>query len=84
MEQENQMRSGLEIAIIGMTARFPGADNTEEFFENLKNGIESIETLTDKELEELKVSQELISNPNYVKVRASMRNPEYFDSEFFG
>ncbi len=84
MEQENQMRSGLEIAIIGMTARFPGADNTEEFFENLKNGIESIETLTDKELEELKVSQELISNPNYVKVRASMRNPGYFDSEFFG
>ncbi|EPR13608.1 hybrid non-ribosomal peptide synthetase/type I polyketide synthase [Ruminiclostridium papyrosolvens] len=84
MDQENQMRSGLEIAIIGMTARFPGADNTEEFFENLKNGIESIEILTDKELEELKVSQELINDPNYVKVRASMRKPEYFDSEFFG
>ena len=28
------------IAIIGMAGRFPGARNLEEFWENLKNGVE--------------------------------------------
>ncbi len=32
----------LDIAIIGMAGRFPGARNVEEFWTNLRNGVESI------------------------------------------
>ncbi len=34
--------TGLEIAVIGMACRFPGAKNIEEFWENMKTGTESI------------------------------------------
>jgi acyl transferase domain-containing protein/dTDP-4-dehydrorhamnose reductase len=32
----------LEVAVIGMSARFPGASDVSEFWENLKNGVDSI------------------------------------------
>lgn len=31
-----------DIAIIGMSARFPGAENTEQFWKNLEGGVDSI------------------------------------------
>ena len=30
------------VAIIGMTCRFPGASNLEEYWQNLRDGVESI------------------------------------------
>ncbi len=41
-----------DIAIIGMAGRFPGAQNVAQFWENLKNGVESITHLTDDDLRE--------------------------------
>ncbi|WP_431809047.1 beta-ketoacyl synthase N-terminal-like domain-containing protein [Brevibacillus agri] len=35
-------KTGLEVAIIGMSGAFPGAKNLEQFFHNVKNGVESI------------------------------------------
>jgi len=31
-----------DVAIIGMSGRFPGAQNIEQFWHNLINGVESI------------------------------------------
>lgn len=39
-EEEEVMRE--PIAIIGLDGRYPGADNVNEFWENLKNGVNSI------------------------------------------
>ena len=39
-----------EIAIIGMSGRFPGARNITEFWQNLVDGIESIARFSDEEL----------------------------------
>ena len=36
MSEESQT-TGLEIAVIGMAGRFPGARNVHEFWDNLKN-----------------------------------------------
>jgi acyl transferase domain-containing protein len=47
----NNKMTGLEIAVIGMAGRFPGAKNIDEFWNNLKNGIESISFFSDEELE---------------------------------
>ena len=39
------------IAIIGMSGRFPGAKNLEEFWQNLRDGVESITFFSDQEME---------------------------------
>ncbi|HZF13175.1 MAG TPA: beta-ketoacyl synthase N-terminal-like domain-containing protein, partial [Thermoanaerobaculia bacterium] len=38
---------GTEIAILGMSGRFPGADDLETFWQNLRAGVESITFFTD-------------------------------------
>lgn len=72
-----------DIAIIGMACRFPGADNTSEFWDKLRDGVECISFFEDEDLINAGVSQELVADPNYVKAQGAMNNPEYFDSEFF-
>ena len=39
---ETEGVTGLEIAVIGMSGRFPGAKNLDEFWEILKNGMEPL------------------------------------------
>lgn len=73
-----------DIAIIGMSGRFPGANNLQTFWENLKNGVETISFFSEEELLESGVSPELFNQPNYVKARPIIDKAEYFDSEFFG
>ncbi|NET40298.1 MAG: hypothetical protein F6K19_51605, partial [Cyanothece sp. SIO1E1] len=48
------------IAVIGMAARFPGAKNCEEFWQNLCAGTESITYFTKEELSESGVDVEKI------------------------
>lgn len=73
-----------KIAVVGMTGRFPGAKNIEQFWENLREGKESIRFFSDDELLEANVPQELLSNPNYVKARGVYEGPYLFDASFFG
>ena len=42
--------SGIEIAVIGMAGRFPGANDTGTFWRNLRDGVESITALSDADL----------------------------------
>jgi amino acid adenylation domain-containing protein len=85
IEQKPGHLTGAEIAVIGMAGRFPGADKIDQFWENLKNGVESLTFLSDRELEEAGVSAELMKNPGYVKTGGGMlENKEYFDASFFG
>lgn len=77
-------RTGMEIAVIGMTGRFPGAKNIDEFWENLKQGKESITFFTDEELKEAGVPPALLQNPNYVKANGILENFDRFDASFFG
>ncbi len=76
--------NGSEIAIIGLTGRFPGAKNVDEFWHNLQNGIESISNFSDEELLQAGVDAALLSNPNYVKRNAVIEDAELFDADFFG
>jgi amino acid adenylation domain-containing protein len=73
-----------DIAVIGISGRFPGAKNVEEFWNNLKNGVESIKFFTDEELLEAGIDARLLKNPNYVKARAILDDVEMFDAGFFG
>jgi acyl transferase domain-containing protein len=65
----NSYESIQAIAIIGMSGSFPGANNIEEFWENLRSGVESISTFTDAELIASGTDPELLSNSQYVNIR---------------
>jgi malonyl CoA-acyl carrier protein transacylase len=71
-----------DIAIIGLSGRFPGADNTDAFWQNLLLGIESISFFSDEELE--LVERSVLSHPNYVKAGGVLPNIDKFDASFFG
>ena len=75
--------TGLEIAIIGMSGCFPGAKNIEEFWHNLRDGIESIHRFTDQELKDLGVDAALFNDPNYVKAQGAVKDIDLFDASFF-
>ena len=72
------------IAIIGMSGRFPGANDIKKFWENLRSGVESISTFTDEELIGSGIDSELLSNPEYVKTIAVLEDVDLFDASFFG
>ncbi|NJO90822.1 MAG: polyketide synthase [Chloroflexia bacterium] len=76
--------NGLEIAIIGMAGKFPGADNVKDFWKNLENGVESVTFFTDQELEANHVDSQLYKNPKYVKAACVLNDIEKFDPSFFG
>ncbi len=72
------------IAIIGMSARFPGAATLEEFWQNLINGVESVSFFSDQELREAGVPEELIQESHYVPAASLLDGIEKFDARFFG
>ena len=51
------------IAIVGLAGRFPGAANVAEFWENLKNGTDSITHFTDAELADAGIAPETLAEP---------------------
>lgn len=75
---------GTEIAIIGMHGRFPGANTIDEFWNNIRNGVESIYCFRDDELLNAGVDQSVLNDPNYVKAVSSLDQPGAFDAAFFG
>jgi len=72
------------IAIIGMSGRFPGARNVDEFWRNLCDGVESITRFSREELETAGVNRTLLDNPNYVRAAAVLQDIDLFDAAFFG
>lgn len=82
--ETSEQPNGLEIAIIGMAGRFPGARNVEELWNNVQGGVRSIATLSDEELLASGVPPDRIYDPAYVKAKGVLENIEFFDAAFFG
>ena len=70
------------IAIIGMSCRFPGANDVATFWQNLCAGVESLTFLADGDL--FTPEAALLQQPNYVKAAALVAEIDQFDAEFFG
>ena len=69
---------------MGWPGRFPGAKSTDEFWQNLKDGVESISFFSDAELLSAGVDVSTLQNPHYVKAQGRLTNIEWFDASFFG
>jgi amino acid adenylation domain-containing protein len=76
--------SGLEVAIIGMAGRFPGAGSITEFWHNLRHGIESITHMSEAEALAAGAEPALLRDPAYVRAGGVLADIEYFDAPFFG
>lgn len=74
----------MDIAIVGMSGRFPGADSVDAFWENIRRGVESVIRYTDAQLRERGVSEEVLADPSYVKAGIELEGMDQFDAAFFG
>lgn len=75
---------GPDIAVIGFSCRFPGARNSDQYWANLRSGIESISFFSDEELIEAGVDANVLRDPNYVKAAPILDGVADFDAAFFG
>ena len=56
-----------DIAIIGMSGRFPGARDLDMFWRNLRDGVESITFFPNEDLEATAISPPDPHVPRYIK-----------------
>ncbi len=73
-----------QVAIIGMAGQFPGARTVDEFWRNLRDGIESIRPFTSEELEASGVDEKARGDPYFVNAGAILTDADSFDASFFG
>ncbi|HEY9629838.1 MAG TPA: SDR family NAD(P)-dependent oxidoreductase [Coleofasciculaceae cyanobacterium] len=83
-EATNGAENSSDIAIVGISGRFPGAANIDTFWQNLRNGVESVSFFSDEELLASGIDPTALSDPNYVKAKSILSDIDRFDAEFFG
>ena len=77
-----------DIAIIGMSGRFPGAKDVNEFWDNLKNGVDSVTEIPENRWSIAgfyteKSDEAMIQNKSYGKWGGFVDGFSHFDSLFF-
>src|SRR6267378_1708250 len=78
------MNNEFDIAIVGMSGRFPGARNLDEIWHNLAEGVESITRFSDQEILQSGVPASYLRDPSYVRAAPILEEPGHFDAGFFG
>lgn len=72
------------IAIVGLAGRFPAARTAAELWALLRDGREATQWLSVDELRAVGVSEDDISDPDYVRASLVLPDMEMFDADFFG
>ncbi len=72
----NSNYTGLEIAVIGLSGRFPGSNTIEDFWKNLADGVELVSSFDDSETAK--------SENQPQRAGSVLENVDRFDAEFFG
>ena len=71
------------IAVIGMAGRFPGVDDLDGFWRLVRDGVDTLETFSDADLDKAGVPAALRSRSNYVRRGTALPNADHFDAAFF-
>ena len=77
-------KTGLEIAIIGATGRFPQASDTKMFWQNLCEQRDCITRFEREEMLNAGWKEEKVDTPNFVKSKGVVPDVYNFDAGFFG
>ncbi|WP_425045861.1 type I polyketide synthase [Primorskyibacter sp. S87] len=84
MKSEGSVCSASDIAIVGLSVSVPGASSAAHFWENLRDGVESIVVLDQETLLKNGENPARLDDPNYVPSSAPLDGFADFDAEFFG
>lgn len=80
---DNNNFNGMEVAIIGISCRFPGALTADEFYSNIILGTESITQFSNDELRREGIDEAFLSDPHYIKSKGYLNELEFFDASLF-
>ncbi|HVO41660.1 MAG TPA: SDR family NAD(P)-dependent oxidoreductase, partial [Aggregatilineales bacterium] len=72
------------IAVIGLHGRFPAANDPDQLWRNLANGVESITSLSEEEMRAVGVPEKIFRLPGYVSAASILDDVDKFDAAFFG
>src|SRR6266536_1272127 len=72
------------IAITGMAGRFPGAEDVEQYWHNIRTGTESISFYTNEELRAEGFDEETLAHPDFVPAGGELAGSALFDAAYFG
>jgi acyl transferase domain-containing protein/acyl carrier protein len=81
MDEREKSGNGLQIAIIGLAGRFPGARDVPAFWRNLVQGVESISFFSGEEPERAAGTP---GDSVYVNANGILEDADLFDAELFG
>ncbi|MEU0052604.1 beta-ketoacyl synthase N-terminal-like domain-containing protein [Streptomyces sp. NPDC006309] len=81
---EPQDEQAPAVAVIGMAARLPGADDLDAFWDNLAAGRESVRPITDDEFLAAGGTERDLHDPTLVRMASVVEGIDRFDSGFFG
>lgn len=84
MTKQSSRDSIDKVAVIGMTGRYPGAKNLEQYWENLRQGRECITFFSEQELLDAGVDPVVLANPNYIRAHGLYEGTHLFDAGYFG
>jgi acyl transferase domain-containing protein len=84
IQQLNDDNTMTKIAVIGISGRFPGAADVDEFWQNLTQGVESVRWFTPEQLLANGVDAVRVRDPKFVPANAVVDNIDLFDAEYFG
>ncbi|MFD2054854.1 SDR family NAD(P)-dependent oxidoreductase [Mesorhizobium calcicola] len=73
----------IDIAVIGMAARFPGAETVDALWENLCQGVCSIAPLSAQELKARGIPEVVLKRSDYVRMGAHLKDVDLFDPDFW-
>jgi len=82
--EEINHATGAPIAIIGMAARFPGANDIDDYRRLLMEDREGLIRLTQEQMLDAGADPEQIKHPSWVPVAGIVKDAEAFDAELFG
>jgi acyl transferase domain-containing protein len=71
------------IAIIGIACRFPGVRNVDEYWRNLRDGVEAISHFSEPEMLAAGADSAMLAAPGHVKAGSILEDVELFDAGFF-
>lgn len=83
-ETQDTNATGLEIAVIGMAGRFPGARDIAELWRNLAGGVESISFFSPEELRAAGAPSSALDDRRFVAARGVLDEADLFDAGLFG
>ncbi|MFJ9447811.1 type I polyketide synthase [Kitasatospora sp. NPDC101235] len=84
MADDSQTVRDLDIAIVAMEGRFPGARDVVQFWANLVAGEESVRPVGDAEYLAAGGDPVALGDPYLVKAAAAVDDADLFDADFFG